>query len=184
MPVDLAKYDSRGYSPGAGVVKRAVWYLVNFVVIRSWFFPFTGLKCALLRLFGAKVGQGVVIKPRVNIKYPWFLSLGDNAWIGEGVWIDNLANVSLGANACVSQEAYLLTGNHDYSDPFFGLIVSEIVIEDGAWIGARAVVCPGVRVAEYSVIAVGSVISRDTMPYGIYRGIPAEKVRERVIRDV
>ncbi len=181
MKVNLANYDNRGYDPGAGTLKRVIWYVVNAILFHSWLFPGSGLKCAVLRLFGARVGRSVRIKPRVNIKYPWHLVVGDNVWIGEGVWIDNLTWVRLESNVCLSQEALLLTGNHDYKDPSFGLIVGEIVIEEGAWVGARATVCPGVRLGRQSVLAVGSVLQKSVGENGIYRGNPAELVRERVI---
>lgn len=184
MAVDLSKYDNSGYDPGAGIVRRAAWYVVNAVVFHGWLFPFSAAKVRLLRWFGGTVGSGVVIKPRVNIKYPWNVSIGDHAWIGEGAWLDSLGRIDIGANVCISQDAYLLTGNHDYKDPAFTLIVRPIRIEDGAWIGARAVVCPGVCVARESVISVGTVVSADTAAETIYRGNPAAAVRSRAMRVI
>ena len=179
MSVNLAQYDNRGYEPGGGIVKRVLWYVINAVLFDSWLWPGSGLKCTVLRLFGATVGVGVRIKPRVNIKYPWHLSIGNYVWIGEGVWIDNLTTVSIGSNACISQGAYLLTGNHDYKDPAFGLVVKPIAIDDGGWVAARSIVCPGVRLARHAVLTAGSVLTRDAVPNGIYRGTPAEKVGVR-----
>ena len=177
--VDLGRFDLRGYRPGASVLKRVLWYAVNAFVFHSWTLPFYAPKRGLLKWFGAKVGDRVVIKPRVTIKHPWRLCLGDHVWIGEGVWIDNLAEVSIGSHVCVSQDAYLLTGNHDYKDHRFGLITQGITIEDGAWVGARSVICPGVRVASGSVLAAGSVLTRSTIVDGIYAGNPAQWVRDR-----
>lgn len=181
MSVDLSKYDNRDFDPGAGALRRALWYLVNALVLHSWLFPFSPLKVALIRWFGGSVGVGVVIKPRVNIKYPWNLAIGDHTWIGEGAWLDSLVRIDIGANVCISQDAYLLTGNHDYKDPAFGLVVRPIRIEDGAWVGARTVVCPGVCIAKETVIAVGSVVSADTQTKMVYRGNPAAAVRERAL---
>ena len=78
------------------------------------FFPFSCLKKKILFLFGSKIGSRFYIKPNVNIKYPWHLKIGENVSIGEGVWIDNLADVNIGSNVCISQNAYLLTGSHNY----------------------------------------------------------------------
>jgi len=178
-PVDLSMYDKRNYRVGAGVLKRIAWYLVNAVVFQSWLCPPSMPKRGLLRLFGASVGAHVVIKPRVNIKYPWLLRIGSSAWIGENVWIDNLAQVTIGDNVCISQEAYLLTGNHDYKDRRFGLMVAPVTVRDGAWIGARAVVCPGVSIGEGSVLTAGSVAQADTQAMQVYRGNPARICRER-----
>lgn len=180
MSMNLAQYDKRGYDPGGGPCKRGLWYVVNAVLFNSWLWPGSGLKVSILRRFGAKVGVGVVIKPRVNIKFPWHLTVGDYVWIGEGVWIDNLVKVAIGSNVCLSQEAYLLTGNHDYKDPAFGLVLGEIEIREGAWIGARAMVCPGVCVKESTVLTAGSVLRSDSEVAGVYSGMPAARVRRRV----
>ena len=140
-----------------------------------------GFKIWMLRKFGAKIGKGVFIKPSVNIKYPWTLEIGDYSWIGENVWIDNLAQVKIGSNVCISQGAMLLCGNHNYKKPTFDLMVGEITLEDGSWVGAQSVVCPGVTLHTHAVLGVGSVAHHDLDAYGIYQGNPARKVRERVI---
>jgi putative colanic acid biosynthesis acetyltransferase WcaF len=134
-------------------------------------------------LFGARIGKGVVIKPRVNIKYPWNLSIGDYSWIGEGVWIDNLTKVDIGPHCCLSQGAMLLCGNHDYSKSTFDLRIGPIVLEEGVWIGANSMVVGNTKCLSHSVLAVNSVAGRQLDAYGIYRGNPAEKIRERVVKD-
>ncbi|MFM7234888.1 MAG: colanic acid biosynthesis acetyltransferase WcaF, partial [Flavobacteriales bacterium] len=123
-----------------------------------------------------------VIKPHVCIKYPWKLSIGDFSWIGEHVWIDNLGEVSIGAHCCISQGAMLLCGNHDFTKSTFDLMVRDIVLEEGVWIGARSVVCPGVHCESHSVLAVGSIASTRLESYSIYRGNPAVKIKERVMK--
>ena len=141
--------------------------------------PVNGLKTRLLRLFGARVGKGVVIKPCVNIKYPWRLTIGDHAWLGEQAWIDNLADVVIGPHACLSQGAMLLCGSHHYKKSSFDLIAQPITLEEGAWVGAKAVVCPGVRLGSHAVLAAGSVATRDIPAYAVAQGNPAEAKRDR-----
>ncbi len=179
----LADYQPGQYDPGASVFKRVCWYTVNSILFHSWLFPCSRIKILLLRVFGAKVGLGVVIKPIVNIKHPWRLTVGDHVWIGEGVWIDNLVKVEIGANVCLSQGALLLTGSHDYSDVAFRLILGEICLEAGVWIAANVVVCPGVRCGQNAVITVGSVLRKDAEAGGVYAGNPAVRVRHRAIRN-
>jgi putative colanic acid biosynthesis acetyltransferase WcaF len=133
----------------------------------------------LLRLFGASVGKGVIIKPRVNIKYPWKLTIGNHVWIGEGVWIDNLGEVSIGDHSCISQGAMLLCGNHNYKKSSFDLMVGDIVLEEGVWVGAHAVVCPGVTCHSHSVLTVKSIATSNLESYTIYQGNPAIKVKAR-----
>ena len=158
-----------------------IWYFVNVLFLQSHIIPFSSLKVSLLKLFGANVGKGVVIKPRVNIKYPWKLAIGDYSWIGEDVWIDNLEEIIIGSNVCISQGAMLLTGNHNYKKSSFDLITGEISLEDGVWIGAKAVVCPGVTCKSHSILTVGSVATLDLEPYTIYQGNPAKPIRKREI---
>lgn len=181
MITQLSSYDNSWYNPGGGAAKRILWYFTNVLFFINPLNPLSGVKVRLLRLFGAKIGKGVVIKPGVNIKYPWNLSVGDYSWIGEDVWIDNLAHVAIGSNVCISQGAMLLCGNHNYKRPTFDLMVKPIVIEDGAWVGAQSTVCPGVTMHSHSVLAVGSIASKDLMPFSVYRGNPAVKVAERVM---
>lgn len=177
----LAQYDNSWYRPGPAW-KRTFWIMVSAVFFNNPLALFNGLKCRLLRLFGAKVGRGVLIKPSVNIKYPWFLELGNDVWIGEKVWIDNLAMVEIGNNVCISQGAYLLTGNHNYKKLTFDLVVGTIVIEEGVWIGAKAIVCPNVVCKSHSVLSVASVASKNLETYSIYAGNPAVKIKNRFIK--
>ena len=178
--VDLSKFNNNWYKP-ANKLKILVWYFVNMFVFKTLLPIPSSVKARVLRIFGAKVGNGVVIKPNVSIKYPWFLTIGDNCWIGEDVWIDNLAHVNIESNVCLSQGAYLLTGSHDYKKEAFDLLLGEIVLEYGVWIGAKATVCPGVTCKSHSVLAVGSVATKDLEEYGVYQGNPAVWKRERVI---
>ena len=136
----------------------------------------------MLRMFGATLGQGLVLRPGLRVKYPWRLSVGDHTWLGEDCWIDNLAEVTIGSNVCVSQGAYLCTGNHDWSDAAFSLMVQPITLRDGCWVGARAVICPGVTLDECAVAAAGSVVTKDVPAYEIHAGNPAKFLRRRVIQ--
>ena len=103
-------------------------------------------------------------------------------WIGEGSWIDNLDYIKIESNVCISQGSYLCTGNHDWTDPNFGLIVKPITIERGAWIGAKSIILPGVTVGNHSIITAGSVLKEDAEPYMIYSGNPAVKIKKRYFK--
>lgn len=179
--VDLSKYDNSWYYPGRGVILRTIWYFVNALFFINPLNPSSSIKVFFLRMFGAKVGRGVVIKPCVNIKYPWHLTIGDHSWLGEKVWIDSLDKVIIGRSCCLSQGAMLLNGNHDYRSVTFDLITKPIVLEDGVWIGAQSLVAPGVTCRSHSVLAVMSVASSDLKPDTIYRGNPAVEVKLREI---
>jgi putative colanic acid biosynthesis acetyltransferase WcaF len=143
-------------------------------------FPFpSAFKCAFLRAFGARVGKEVVIKPRVNIHFPWKLAIGDFSWIGEEAFILNFEPVTLGSHCCISQRAFLCTGNHDYSQPEMPYRNRPIIVEDGAWIGAQVFVGPGVKVGGEAVITAGSIAIRNVPSEMICSGNPCIPVRHR-----
>ncbi|TWR27948.1 colanic acid biosynthesis acetyltransferase WcaF [Mucilaginibacter achroorhodeus] len=179
---DLSKYNNHPYRPGANAFKRLLWYYVNIIFINSAWLPVSGFRILLLKVFGARIGKVVRLKPRVNIKYPWHLQIGDNCWIGEGVWIDNLTTVTLGNNVCLSQGAVLQTGSHNYKKSTFDLIIGPITLEDGAWIGQNSIVNKGVVVGSHAILTSGSVTTKNLDAYAIYQGNPAIKVRARQIQ--
>ena len=180
--VRLDTFSTRNFDKGAGFIKQTLWYFVNAFFVRASWNPFMGIKIALLKAFGAKIGKGLVIKNNVCVKFPWKLTIGDYVWLGESCWIDNLDKVTIGNHVCISQGALLLTGNHDYTLSSFDYRNAPLVIEDGSWIGANTVVCPGVTVHSHAILTVGSIATKDMETYGIYQGNPAQLIRKRIIK--
>ena len=183
LKVDLSRFSNPEFDRGASRLKETLWVLVC-----GLFFP---LPCPLpsafrifcLRWFGAKIGRGIVIRQELKITFPWKLIVGDHVWLGEECWLLNLDHITIADNVCISQRAFLCTGNHNYTSPTFDLIVQPIHIEEGAWIGAGAFVGPGVRVGSHAVLTAGSVATDDLQPFGIYRGNPAVWVKTRKIGE-
>lgn len=180
--VELARYDNSWYTPGRGKLLRAAWLFAGQPLFGWTMLPSSGLRVALLRLFGATVGRGVVIHSGVQVKNPWHLVVGDHCWIGEHAWIDNLTTVRLGNNVCISQGVYVCTGNHDYKDPAFGLMLGPVSLADGSWAGARSILLPNARLEASAVAAAGAVVSGTVPPGEIYAGNPATFLRMRHIR--
>jgi putative colanic acid biosynthesis acetyltransferase WcaF len=178
---DLSTYNNHPFHPGGNALTRFLWLYVNAVIFKTSLFPISGLKVFLLRLFGASIGKNVTIKPCVNIKYPWFLTIGDHTWIGENVWLDSLVMITIGSNVCLSQGAVLLTGSHNYKKSSFDLITGNVVLEDGVWIGALAVVNLGITVSTHAVLTTGSVATKNMDAWSVYQGNPAVKVRSRTV---
>jgi len=176
--IDLKNYDNSWFKPGHKL-KCICWYIINELVLKNTLLPFSKLKIIVLKFFGAKIGKGVIIKPGVNIKYPWKLKIGDHCWVGENVWIDNLDQVTLSNNVCISQGAMLLCGNHNFKKSTFDLILKPINLEEGVWVGAKSIVCPGVTLKTHSILSVGSVANQNLEAYGIYKGNPAIKINDR-----
>jgi len=173
-------FDTKGFDQGASLIKAFLWYFTDTIVFRSGLVPFSVILVWILKLFGAKIGKDVRVKPFIHIKYPWKLTLGDHSWLAD-CYIENLAPVVIGKNVCVSQKAMLITGNHNFKKIGFDLITDGITLEDGVWIGAKATVCPGVTCKSHSVLTLGSVATKDLEAYSIYQGNPAVKIRDRVM---
>lgn len=172
--VQLKDFDSSlNFNRQASSFKMAVWYLVKVVFFLSALpFP-TSLKCMLLRLFGASIGEGVIIKPRVNIHFPWKLVIGNHVWIGEEAFILNFEVIKIGDNVCVSQRAFLCGGNHDYRVPAMPYRNGPIILEPGCWVGAGCFIAPNVTIGIDTVVSANSVVTQSLYSNGIYRGNPA-----------
>lgn len=178
MRLDLFD-QNKGLSRGRGHPVEIAWYIVKCLFFLSPVPWPRRMKCFLLRRFGAKIGTGVVIKPRVNIHLPWKLAVGDYSWIGEEALILNFEPVVIGSHACLSQRVFLCTGNHDYRDPNFSYRNAPITIEAGAWLGAQSFVCPGTTVARDAVVTAGSIVTGNLPAGMICSGNPCAPVRPR-----
>ncbi|MDB4508444.1 WcaF family extracellular polysaccharide biosynthesis acetyltransferase [Akkermansiaceae bacterium] len=150
--INLSKFNNSNFFRGAPKWKEALWWICRSLFFAPWFPIPSPVKVAFLRLFGAKVGAGVVIRSRVNITFPWKLEIGDHVWIGDEVMILSLDRVKIGSHVCISQRAFLCTGSHDFRKESFDLITKPIVIEDGCWICAQAFIGPGVTVPEGTMV--------------------------------
>jgi putative colanic acid biosynthesis acetyltransferase WcaF len=163
--VDLRKYDQSWFDRG-----RPGWYILWWWFVQAIAFPltphpFSGLRCAILRLFGANIGQGVLIRPTARFTYPWKITIGDYSWIGDDVVLYSLDEITIGNNCVISQKSYLCTGNHDIHDEAFSLKTASIIIGNGAWVAADCFVGPGVQIGSNAVIGARSSVFTD-LPSG------------------
>lgn len=165
----------RGRPPGV----EAAWYLLKWLFFLSPLPWPSAFKCALLRLFGAEIGRHVCLKPRLNVHFPWRLRIGDHTWIGEEVFILNFEPVAIGAHCCISQRAFLCTGNHDYRTPAMSYRNQPITVEDGAWVGAQVFIAPGVTIGSEAVLTAGSVVTRNQPPRMVCGGNPCLPLKPR-----
>lgn len=168
----LAARRGHPYDKGRGFFAQALWVATSTVIFSKVWCP-NRLRCALLRWFGATVGNGVLIRHRVIVQWPWKLSIGDNSWIGTDVELYNLDQISIGSDVCISQQAYLCTGSHDRRSPSFEFDNGPIVIENGAWLCARSTVLRGVTVGANSVVGATCLVARDIPANSIVRPPPA-----------
>jgi len=181
--IQLATYQlGPEYTPGAPLWRQLLWYFVGSPLVSSPWLPVASLKVWTLRRFGAHIGQGVNIKPGLRVKFPWRLTVGDYSWLGEDLWIDNLAPVTIEDNVCLSQGVYLCTGNHDWSQATFDLRLGSIHLQSGSWVAAQAVIGPGVTLGTGAILTLGSVTTQSLHPWTIYSGNPAQPIKRREIK--
>jgi putative colanic acid biosynthesis acetyltransferase WcaF len=158
---------------------RAVWGVVYVIFFRMSPRPFHAWRAFLLRCFGAKLGKNCHVYGRARIWAPWNLTCDEQATIGDEAIVYNPGPVTMGSHAIISQQAYLCGATHDYEDPKFPLVAFPISIGSYAWVCARATVQPGVSVGEGAVLALGSVATHDLLPWTVYGGVPARKIKAR-----
>jgi putative colanic acid biosynthesis acetyltransferase WcaF len=158
-------------------VKEGCWVVTKWIFFQGAFPWPSALRVALLRLFGAQVGEGVVVRSGVNITFPWRLRVGSHVWIGEQAYLLTLASITLEDSVCVSQRAFLCTGSHDYTKPTFDLKTAPITLRHGSWVAAQAFVGPGVEIGEGSVVAAGAVVMENVAARVLVRGNPATLVK-------
>jgi putative colanic acid biosynthesis acetyltransferase WcaF len=159
--------------------KRLVWVLAWIFLFRPTPPPLHNWRCFLLRLFGAKLGSINFIYPTARIWAPWLLKTGDLVTIGRGAEIYNPGGITLGSRTIISQDAYLCGATHDYQSPEFTYITKMIETGPQVWICARAMVLPGVRCGEGSVLGAGAVATKHLDAWTVYAGNPAAAVRKR-----
>ncbi len=166
----LDRFTGAGYDKGRPPTTQLAWMLVSGLVFRRWWCP-AALRVAILRAFGATIGEGVLIRHEVKIHWPWKLTIGDHSWIGEQVWILDLEPVTIGRQVCLSQGVLLCTGSHDRHSPTFEFDNAPIVIEDGAWVATRATVLRGVTIGADAVVGATALVTTD-VPAGAVRVAP------------
>ena len=177
--VDLSQFNNNAFKRGASVAKELLWRMLQQGLFNLEWIKAYGLKCRILRGFGAQLEKGVIVKPKAKITFPWKLSVGSNSWIGEEAWLMNLDHITIGSNVCISQRTFLCTGSHDWSKETFDLITKPIAIQDGVWICADVFIGPGVTVGENSVVTAGSIVTKDLPPGMICSGNPCVAVKKR-----
>jgi putative colanic acid biosynthesis acetyltransferase WcaF len=156
----LSAFRGDGYEIGRGPLWVVGWIVADRLLVRRVYCP-AGLRVAVLRLFGARIGEGVLIRHGVQIHWPWKLSVGDHTWIGVGAWLLNLEPITIGSNVCISQQVLLCTGSHDRRSPTFEFDNGPITIEDCVWLAARSTVLRGVRIGRGSTIGAAALITND-----------------------
>ncbi len=177
---DLAVFSLPPGFRGRSVLMVQLWWIAQALFVHATPQAMYGWRRWIIRLFGAKIGRDVLIRPSVRITYPWRVTIGDRAWIGDGVELYSVGDIVIGHDAVISQGSYLCTGSHDHRDPSFPVFARSIVVEPEAWIAAQCLIGPGVRIGRGAVIGLRSLVLADVPAYAMAFGHPATVVGNRL----
>lgn len=178
--VDLRRYDQSGFDRGKPTWFIFLWWFLQGVIFPMSPHPFNGIRATLLRLFGAKIGQGVVIRPTARFTYPWKVEIGDYSWIGDDVVFYSLDQILVGQHCVISQKSYLCTGTHKIQDPAFGLQTGKIIIGNGAWVATDCFIGAGVEIGANAVIGTRSSVFNNMPPGQVCFGTPCRPQHPRI----
>ncbi|MCQ9163663.1 acetyltransferase [Arthrobacter sp. STN4] len=176
--IDLSKAPGEGAAWGRPRIVVYLWAIIELIFVTNPWQISSNLRVKALRLFGAKIGQGVVFRPRTRVKFPWNLSVGDRCWIGEGVWIHNQAQVVIGHDVVISQESMITTGSHAHRADM-ALLTKSLEIDSGAWITSRCMILGGSHIGRSALITPMSVVAGVIPANSIAQGNYATKIGER-----
>jgi putative colanic acid biosynthesis acetyltransferase WcaF len=177
-PINLLQAGNRDYLPGRPQWFIVIWILFEFLFVSNPLQLSSRLRAAVLRLFGARIGKHVVMRPRIRVKYPWHLEVGERSWIGESVWLHNQVLLSIGSDTVISQDSFITTGSHDWQQTM-ELVVKPVSIGNGVWLNARCMVLQGVEIGDNALVLPGSVVNRSLPAQSICGGVPARFLRLR-----
>jgi len=163
---------------GRSLTTVLAWSVVEALVVTNQWQISSKLRVAALRAFGAQIEDGVIFRPRTRVKFPWKLKIGADSWIGEGVWIHNQDQVTIGRDVVISQDTFLTTGSHAHRRDM-GLITRPILVADGAWVTSKCVVVGGVRIGRSALVTPLSVVTHAVEANAIVTGNPATAVGTR-----
>ncbi|MHB8136353.1 MAG: WcaF family extracellular polysaccharide biosynthesis acetyltransferase [Anaerolineaceae bacterium] len=180
---DLSIFEVPKEFRGRSKVQIQLWWFVQATFFRispQFMYEWRNF---LLRLFGARIGMGVKIRPTSKITYPWNLEIGNHSWIGDECTIYNLGKIIIGNNVALAHKVYLCTGMHDYTDILFRIYAKEITIHDEVWLPNDVFVGPGVTIGRGTVVGARSTVLSDLPEAMICYGNPAKPMKPRVMRS-
>jgi putative colanic acid biosynthesis acetyltransferase WcaF len=158
-----------------------LWWMIDFFFFKLSPQIMYGWRRFLLRLFGARIGNGVIIRPSVTVTYPWKVSIGDHSWIGDDVVLYSLGEIEIGSNAVISQKSYLCAASHDYNKEDFPIWGKKITIEDECWLATDVYVAPGITIGKGTVVGARSSVFKDLPAGKVCVGSPAKPIKDRTV---
>ena len=159
--------------------RRAMWILVYNFFVRFSPARLSAWRRFWLTLFGARIARTAIIRPKVRVRHPWLLRVGEYSTLGDNAEVYNLGPIEIGSHTVISQNTHLCNGTHDYRDPSLPLIRPTMRIGSGVWVCADAFIGPGVTIGDNALVGARAVVMRDIPPGVIAAGNPARVIRDR-----
>ncbi|WP_017295109.1 WcaF family extracellular polysaccharide biosynthesis acetyltransferase [Geminocystis herdmanii] len=181
--IDLSQYNSK-FDRGKPQWMIFLWWLIEGVIFPLTPHNLNGFRSSLLRLFGAKIGKGVVIRPTVKIYFPWKVEIGDYSWVGDQVYLYSLDYIKIGCHTVISQKSYLCTGSHNFDDVKFPLITNPITIGNGVWIATDCFIAPDVKIGANTLIGARSSVFKSISSESIAWGNPCKPRQSRNFSEI
>ncbi|QWX83335.1 putative colanic acid biosynthesis acetyltransferase [Cellulophaga sp. HaHaR_3_176] len=160
-------------------ISRVIWNTTYLFLFKYSPRPFHSWRSFLLKLFGAKIGKGVHIYPKVKIWAPWNLVIHDEVGVADGVDLYSQGKITLEHRAIISQRSYICTGTHDFNQKGHPLYTQDICIGRNAWVAAEAFIGPGVTVNEGAVVGARAAVFKDVPSWTVVGGNPAKFIKNR-----
>ncbi|MEG3863554.1 hormogonium polysaccharide biosynthesis acetyltransferase HpsU [Microcoleus sp. herbarium12] len=182
--IDLRLYNQSNFDRGRPGWLILWWWFVQAIAFPLTPHPCNSIRSGLLRLFGAKIGRGAVIRPTARFTYPWKIEIGDCSWIGDDVVLYSLDRIAIGKHCVISQKSYLCTGTHDPQDPAFSLITAPVIINHGVWIAADCFIGAGVEIGANALIGARSSVFKNMPASFVCTGTPCHPRYRREIKTV
>lgn len=164
---------------GKSAMTVQLWWMVQATLFKWSPQVFYGWRRFLLRAFGAKIGRGVIIRPSVQVTYPWKVTIGDYSWIGDEVVLYSLGEIEIGSNAVISQRSYICTGSHNYNSNSFEIYSKKITIGNKCWLASDVYVAPNVTIGDSTVVGARSSVFKDLPVNKVCKGSPAKPFKDR-----
>ncbi|MCD2258230.1 putative colanic acid biosynthesis acetyltransferase [Psychroserpens luteolus] len=164
---------------GKSKIVVQLWWIVEKTLFAWSPQFFYGWRRFLAKLFGAKIGKNVLLRPSVKMTYPWKVSIGDNSWIGDDVVLYSLGEIEIGSNTVISQKGYICTGSHDYNKTDFPIYAKKISIGNECWLATDVFVAPGISIGDGTVVGARSSVIDNLDGFSVFVGSPAKFLKKR-----
>lgn len=167
------------------VKMKRLWWLAAWNLCAKWMPYFLGNKWRvfILSRFGMRHEGHIGVYPSVKVWAPWNVTMGSWVAIDDAVNLYSADKINIGTKVAISREAFICTASHDITKPNRPLVTAPITICDGVWIGARAIILPGVTIGEGAVVAAGAVVTKNVAPFSVVGGNPAKFIKMREMKD-